>query len=64
MLYPCEQDAALLITFPGVVRRAGTKDARCAYDAFVARYSPKHSKAVTCLTKNQDVLFTFYSVPR
>ncbi len=24
VLYPCEQDAALLILFPGVVRRAGT----------------------------------------
>ena len=39
------------------------KDARCAYDAFVARYSPKYPKAVTCLTKDQDVLFTFYSFP-
>ena len=39
------------------------KDAGRAYDAFVARYIPKYPKAVTCLTKDQDVLFTFYSFP-
>ena len=38
-------------------------DARSAYDAFVARYSAKYPKAVTCLTKDHDVLFTFYSFP-
>ena len=34
-----------------------------AYDAFVARYSSKYPKAVTCLTKDEDVLFTFYRFP-
>ena len=38
-------------------------DASSAYDAFVARYSAKYPKAVTCLTKDHDVLFTFYSFP-
>ena len=39
------------------------KDAHEAYDEFVARYRAKHPKAVDCLTKDKDVLFTFYAFP-
>jgi len=43
---------------------AGTyKEAIKAYDRFVAEYSAKWPKAVECLTKDKDVLFTFYDFP-
>jgi transposase-like protein len=32
-------------------------------DAFVAEFSPKHDKAVTCLTKDREVLLTLYDFP-
>ena len=34
-----------------------------AYDRFVDEYSAKWPKAVECLTKDKDVLFTFYDFP-
>lgn len=34
-----------------------------AYDAFVKLYQDKYPKAVDCLTKDKDVLFTFYDFP-
>jgi len=34
-----------------------------AYDCFVKEYSAKWPKAVECLTKDKDVLFTFYDFP-
>jgi len=34
-----------------------------AYAEFKARYSAKYPKAVECLTKDEDVLFTFYAFP-
>ena len=34
-----------------------------AYDRFVKEYSAKWPKAVECLTKDKDVLFTFYDFP-
>lgn len=43
---------------------AGTyEEAIKAYDRFVAEYSAKWPKAVECLTKDKDVLFTFYDFP-
>jgi transposase-like protein len=32
-------------------------------DAFVAEFSPKHEKAVTCLTKDREVLLTLFDFP-
>ena len=43
---------------------AGTyEEAVKAYDRFVDEYSAKWPKAVECLTKDKDVLFTFYDFP-
>lgn len=43
---------------------AGTyEEAIKAYDRFVDEYSVKWPKAVECLTKDKDVLFTFYDFP-
>ena len=38
-------------------------DAKAAFDEFTKRYNAKHLKAVECLTKDEDVLFTFYDFP-
>jgi transposase-like protein len=38
-------------------------DALCAYEEFINRYEAKYPKAVKCLTKDKDVLFTFYDFP-
>lgn len=38
-------------------------DARKAFAEFKTRYKAKHPKAVECLTKDEDVLFTFYDFP-
>ncbi len=43
---------------------AGTyEEAIKAYDRFVDEYSAKWPKAVECLTKDKEVLFTFYDFP-
>lgn len=43
---------------------AGTyEEAIKAYDRFVDEYSVKWPKAVECLTKDKEVLFTFYDFP-
>jgi transposase-like protein len=43
---------------------AATKaDALAALDEFVERYGAKYPKAVACLVKDKDVLFTFYDFP-
>ena len=34
-----------------------------AFDLFVESYEAKYPKAVTCLTKDRDVLLTFYDFP-
>lgn len=39
------------------------KAAKSAYAAFVKCFSAKYPKAVACLTKDEDVLFTFYAYP-
>jgi len=39
------------------------EDALKAYDHFVKTYKDKYSKAVNCLEKDKDVLFTFYDFP-
>src|ERR1700738_4741897 len=39
------------------------KAARKAYDQFVASYQAKFPKAVECLQKDQESLFTFYDFP-
>ena len=39
------------------------KDALKAYDHFVASYEEKYPKAVDCLQKDKDQLFTFYDFP-
>jgi len=42
---------------------AKKSDAMSAYAEFKTRYSAKHPKAVECLTKDEDVLFSFYDFP-
>lgn len=37
--------------------------AEAAYEHFVAAYRAKYPKAVACLTKDHEVLFTFYDFP-
>ena len=39
------------------------KDALKAFDVFVKRYQAKYPKVVECLSKDKDVLFTFYDFP-
>jgi transposase-like protein len=39
------------------------EDALKTYDHFVKTYKDKYSKAVNCLEKDKDVLFTFYDFP-
>jgi len=39
------------------------KDALGAYDHFIAAYEDKYPKAVECLTKDAEDLFTFYDFP-
>ncbi len=39
------------------------KDAGDAFDLFVQTYEAKYPKAVECLTKDRDVLLTFYDFP-
>ena len=39
------------------------KLAKAAYAAFIERFDAKYPKAVACLAKDEDVLFTFYSYP-
>lgn len=34
-----------------------------AYDEFQTQYGAKHPKAVECVTKDEDVLCTFYEFP-
>ena len=38
-------------------------DAKKAYRDFVRQYEAKHPKAVECLVKDEEVLFTFYDFP-
>ena len=38
-------------------------DAREAYDLFIKTFEAKYPKAVACLTKDEDSLFSFYSFP-
>lgn len=38
-------------------------DAMSAFGEFKKRYQAKYAKAVECLTKDEDVLFTFYNFP-
>lgn len=42
---------------------ATRSDAMLAFVEFKTRYSAKYPKAVECLTKDEDVLFTFYDFP-
>jgi transposase-like protein len=42
---------------------ATRKDALEAYDRFIAEYEAKWPKAVECLRKDKDALFTFYDFP-
>ena len=39
------------------------KDAEAALDSFVEMYEPKYPKATACLTKDRDVLLTFFDFP-
>ncbi len=39
------------------------KDALKAYDLFIKTFEAKYPKAVNCLTKNKEELFTFYDFP-
>lgn len=38
-------------------------EAETAFDLFVATYQAKYDKATTCLSKDRDVLLTFYDFP-
>jgi len=38
-------------------------DAETAFDAFIEMFKPKYPKATECLTKDRDVLLTFYDFP-
>ncbi len=38
-------------------------DAEAAFDLFVATYRAKYDKATTCLSKDRDVLLSFYDFP-
>lgn len=42
---------------------ATRQEANSAFDLFVAKYQAKYPKAVACLTKDRDVLLTFYDFP-
>ena len=42
---------------------ANRKDAHAAYKKFIKRYEAKYPKAVNCLTKSKNELFTFYDFP-
>ena len=42
---------------------ATRKAAQAAYDQFVASYQAKFPKAVECLQKDKEFLFTFYDFP-
>ena len=42
---------------------ASRADAESAFDAFIEMFAPKYPKAVECLTKDRDVLLTFYDFP-
>jgi transposase-like protein len=42
---------------------ATLSDAKDAFDDFKKQYAAKYPKAVECLTKDEDVLFAFYSFP-
>ena len=39
------------------------EDAEIAYDHFIKTFSDKYPKAVACLTKDEEDLFTFYDFP-
>jgi putative transposase len=39
------------------------KEALIAYEHFISVYSDKYPKAVECLSKDKDQLFTFYDFP-
>ena len=39
------------------------KAAKAAFDSFQTVYGAKYPKAVACLTKDEDVLFSFYDFP-
>jgi transposase-like protein len=39
------------------------ENANRAFDLFVATYQPKYAKACECLSKDRDVLLTFYDFP-
>jgi transposase-like protein len=41
----------------------GRKDAEAAFDLFVEKYGAKYDKATDCLTKDREVLLTFYDFP-
>jgi len=41
----------------------GRNEAQAAFDHFIETYQAKYPKAVECLTKDRDVLLTFYDYP-
>jgi putative transposase len=41
----------------------GRKEAEKAFDLFVSSYEAKYPKATECLSKDRDVLLTFYDFP-
>jgi transposase-like protein len=46
------------------IYQAETREqARKAYALFIASFKDKHPKAVECLQKDEEVLFTFYEFP-
>jgi putative transposase len=46
-----------------IYQAEGRKEAEKAFDLFVSTYEAKYPKATECLTKDRDVLLTFYDFP-
>jgi len=46
-----------------IYRAENEKNARASYQEFIKRYSAKYPKAVYCLQKDEESLFSFYSFP-
>ena len=67
----CPEQAAAVPARPGQARQdlhaiyeAENRDAaERAFDRFIAKYGAKYDKAVACLTKDRELLLTFYDFP-
>ena len=60
---PKRQQARAKAMLHAIWMAASRADAEEAFDRFVEMFEPKYPKAVACLTKDRDVLLTFYDFP-